>query len=322
MIRFGIVGAGRIARKFAEDIQVVNDAKVVAIASRSMERAKSFQADFSLEYAFDSYEKMAKSGLIDAVYIATPHNFHKDHSILFLQHKIPVICEKPISVNSTELAEMIQVAKENNTLLMEAMWTRFLPVTKFLLKIIQENKLGKIQHMDISFGFDLMKDANEEGRIMNPNLAGGSLLDVGIYPVTYQYILNGNKYRKQNSKAEFYHNGIDLRVETSLEYQNKSTAHLICAIDEFLDNIATIVFENGTVVIPNFWSAQELVVNNEVIKLPHKSGGFEYQIESFIETIQKGQVQNDLVPHQHSIDVMEVMDQIRQDIGLKYPFEK
>ena len=322
MIRFGIVGAGRIARKFAEDIRVVEDAKAVAIASRSLDRAKAFQKDFALDYAFDSYHDMAKSGKIDAVYIATTHNFHKEHSILFLKHKIPVICEKPISVNTKELLEMIQVAKENNVLLMEAMWTRFLPATKFVLDIIRNKELGIIKTMNISFGFDLKSQRTDDDRILNLDLAGGALLDVGIYPVTYQYLLNGNEYTKTSSNAEFYKTGIDLRVNTHLEYENGVVATLECAVDEYLDNICTIQFEDGEVVIPNFWSSEEVFVNGKSHKFPHKSDGFEYQIESFVDTLKKGQIENNLMTYKASTEVMEVMDQIREEIGLKYPFEK
>ena len=191
MIKFGIIGAGAIARRFANDIRLANNAELVAVASRSLAKAKVFCEEFGAEFAFGSYEELVKSSKVDAIYVATPHSYHYNHTMLSLENGLHVLCEKPIAVNKNQLTRMINKAKEEKLVLMEALWSRFLPGTKKVKEIIDSKVYGEIKQMEFAFGFEIAEDYPQEGRLLNPNLAGGSLLDLGIYPVSImQYFTN------------------------------------------------------------------------------------------------------------------------------------
>ncbi|MCL4127600.1 UNVERIFIED_CONTAM: hypothetical protein GTU68_056476 [Idotea baltica] len=180
-INWGIIGCGKIANKFATDLATIEDAALVAVASRNQENANDFAQKHNAKKAYNSYETLAKDANVDAVYIATPHSFHKEHSILCLQNKKAVLCEKPFAMNLQEVEQMIAVAKENNTLLMEALWTYFLPHFNFVLEIIKQEKFGKLQELKADFGFST--PYNTESRLFKKEVGGGSLLDIGIYPI-------------------------------------------------------------------------------------------------------------------------------------------
>lgn len=323
MIRFGVVGAGNIAHKFLRDIRAVDNAVVTAVASRSLAKAKTFASQYDIVHAFEGYEAMASSDVIDAVYIATPHNFHKEHSILFMTHKKHVLCEKPIAVNQAELQEMIVVATTHKVVLMEAMWTRFLPAIRALQSILEEGSFGSLQSLEVSFGFPLTDHATADGRLMNRDLAGGSLLDLGVYCVTMFQLVSSDPIATFASSALMSKTGVDLMttVDITLDNQQKTIVQLSCAQDRLLSKSAILTMEHGTIEVPDFWSATSLIVNGVTQQFPHKESGFEYEIEHFVETIESNQQEDSIMTHHESMRVMALLDRIRDSIGLKYPFE-
>lgn len=321
MIRFGIVGAGGIAEKFAEDIKCVKNAKAVAIASRDLVRANRFKEKFGLNYAFDSYEEMAKSDLIDAVYIATPHNFHKEQSIMFMDHKKHVLCEKPIAVNLKQFEEMVLSSKNNKVLLMEAMWTKFLPATQKVIEEANSGKLGKFKHAYIEFGQDLRHVGGDNGRLFNMNLAGGCLLDMGIYPLSYTLNLTDSSVKSIEAKADFYHTGVDVKSVVDFTFEDGSSAKLISSFMEVLDAPSVFEFEKGNIIVDHFHCSEKVTINDKVYKYPHISGGFEYEIESFSKTIEDGFLENKIMTHEQTRKSMNLLDRTRKVLGLKYPFE-
>lgn len=323
MIRFGIVGAGNIARKFASDIAAVEGAVITAVASRSLDKANKFKSEFGIPYAFEGYHKMALSDHIDAVYIATPHNFHKENSILFLNHKKHVLCEKPIAVNTSELEDMIASANENNCLLMEAMWTRYLPAMRRLHDLLQEQSFGRLTHMDVSFGFNLVEDKTESSRLLNPHLAGGSLLDLGVYFASFFRFVTTDPIKSMSTSALISTTDVDLMTAVDLVLDNdvQTTVHMESAMDRSLSNLARLEFEHGTIEIPNFWSTQSIIINGETEDYPHKIAGFEYEIQHFVDTLNEGLLEDPIMTHQASLEVMELLDKIREKIKLKFPFE-
>ncbi len=322
MIRFGIVGAGVIAHKFAEDITKVEDVKLVAVASRNLEKAKAFQTMYQLDYAFGSYEEMANSKTINAVYIATPHNFHKAQSILFMDHKIHVLCEKPIAVNLGELDEMINSAVKNDVLLMEAMWTRFLPSSQYVKAVVDSEKFGKLNHVVLEFGYELIQNYPIEKRLLNPELAGGSLLDLGVYPISFLMHVNRNKIENIAASARFHETGVDLETQISISFENGSTANLKCSMDTDLNAPGVLEFEKGTITIEDFSRSKKLYLNETTIEMPFTGGGFNYQIDSFVKTLNNNLLENDIMNYEESRKVMKIMDEVREIINLKYPFEK
>ncbi|BCR35768.1 Gfo/Idh/MocA family protein [Mariniplasma anaerobium] len=321
MIRFGIVGAGGIAEKFATDIKSVKNAKAVAIASRDLERANKFKDKFNLDYAFDSYEKMAESDLIDAVYIATPHSFHKEQSIMFMNHKKHVLCEKPIAVNSQQFEDMVVSSQKNKVLLMEAMWTKFLPATIKLREVVHSGVLGKLKHAYIEFGQDLRHIGGDTGRLFNMNLAGGCLLDMGIYPLSYTLNLTDSSVKTIKAKAEFHHTGVDTKSIVDFVFDDGSSAKLISSFMEVLDAPSVFEFEKGNIVVDHFHKSEKVIIKDKTYYFPHVSGGFEYEIEAFSKTIEDGLLENDIMTHEQTRKSMKLLDRTRKVFGLKYPFE-
>ena len=181
IINWGILGPGKIAKKFALGLSYVPNANLYAAASRSLEKAKDFSAEMGADKAYGSYTEMLNDPKVDAIYIATPHVFHYEHTLLCLKHKKHVLCEKPFAMNKDQVKEMIDFAQKQDTFLMEAMWTHFLPHFKYTKEVIKSGKYGKVLAMEADFGFDAPFNANS--RIYNKSLGGGSLLDIGIYPI-------------------------------------------------------------------------------------------------------------------------------------------
>ncbi len=255
---FAILGLGNIARKFAHDVALIPDAKLVAVGSRSLERAQAFAADFGVEYAAGDYAATFAGPRVDAVYIATPHVTHRELTLLCLEQGIPVLCEKPLGLNLSEVEDMVRVARERNVYLMEALWTRFLPDTLKLKEMIDAGLIGEIESIRADFGFrakDLlpalqpspapaaahkppstMRDPNEaepdlgtapdlsRNRILNPALGGGALLDIGIYPQFLSQFLLGEPVEIQ-AMARLSPQGVDLDTQVTCRHANGRLSH-------------------------------------------------------------------------------------------------
>jgi len=206
-INWGIIGAGNISSYFATALNGMENTKITAVASRNLEKAKEFAEKYSCSKAYGSYEELANDSEIDVVYIGTPHTEHKGNAELCLKSGKSVLCEKPFTLNEKDTRYLAQLAKEHNLFLMEAMWTKFLPVTKQVKNWIAEGKIGKVKNMKISFGFQA--EINEANRLFNYELAGGALLDVGVYPINYAVHLIGSLPKKVVSTAVLLPNGID-----------------------------------------------------------------------------------------------------------------
>ena len=321
MIRYGIVGASGIAKKFARDILYTTNSKLVAVSARTKEKAKEYKEFYNVEYAYSSYESLAKSDKIDAVYIATPHNFHYEQAILFMKNKKHVLIEKPISVNTKELLEMIQVAKDNNVLMMEAMWTHFLPSAKFIKKIINNEETGKLIEAHIDFGYSLIEDYPKERRLLNMNLAGGSLLDMGIYPVGYYLYLQKAPIKTIEAKASFSSTGIDLGCDILITDTLNGKIYLKSRINEYLPNNAKLIYEFKTIEIIDFSRSSEIYIDGFKIDIDYLGEGFSYEIESFSDGIINNLKENSIRPFSSMIKSMQTLDKIRDIIKLKYPFE-
>ncbi len=251
-IRWGILGLGKIAHAFASDIQHVPNAELYAVASRDGHKAKAFAKQYNVKRSYDSYELLAEDQQIDAVYIASPHAMHKAHSILCMNHKKAVLCEKPLALNTDQLNEMMHSAKANNVLLMEAMWTAFLPHFQSAMKEIRDGKIGRITHIEADFGFQAA--FHPESRLMNKRLGGGSLMDIGIYPVFLALsVLGIPKHIEAN--ATYFETGVDASCHIVFTHRNHARAVLDCTFLEHTPTSATITGEKGKIIIhPKFHS--------------------------------------------------------------------
>ncbi|MBQ7338768.1 MAG: Gfo/Idh/MocA family oxidoreductase [Clostridia bacterium] len=321
-IRWGIVGPGSIANRFANAVKNVAGAEVTAVASRSADRAREFADKHNIPNAFASYEEMANSTAVDAVYIATPHPFHKPYAELFLKAKKHVLCEKPICVNAKEAIDITECAKQNNVFLMEAMWTRFLPAIEEAVRVAQSGEIGEIRGVRAEFCF--YSSPSPTSRLYAPELAGGALLDVGVYCLNFVAAFLGNDPEEIRSIANVQ-NGADYQTDVLLKYQGGAIASISAAVNVSKPVVGYVYGTKGYIRVPHFFGATEFFVNtnNEERRVhkPYIGDGFEEQIEEACSCIRNGKTQSDKMPMSESIKIMEQMDAVRKQIQLVYPFE-
>ncbi|HHX62047.1 MAG TPA: Gfo/Idh/MocA family oxidoreductase [Epulopiscium sp.] len=316
-IRFGIIGAGRIAQKFAKGIGFVEDAQLVAIASRSLESANTFGDLFSIEKRYGSYEELAKDADVDVVYIATPNGLHKEHTILCLKNKKAVICEKPFGASKAEVEEMIRVAKDKGVFLMEAMWTRFIPVVKAVKELIEQGVIGNVKMIKGDFGFK--SKSNYDDIRFNKALAGGSLMDVGIYPVSFASMIYKAQPTNIKAIAHIGQTGIDEQTAMVFGYENGQMALLSCAITTQTPQNIYIIGENGHIHIPDAWYAQKAILklhdsDERVIDLPIEGNGYNYEVQEVVSCLQNGQLESDTIPLQETLEIIDTLDKIKVTI--------
>lgn len=321
-IRWGIVGAGNIANKFAVAVKNVKGASLAAVASKTEGKGKAFADKYGIENVFSSYEEMAKSELVDAVYIATPHPFHKPCAEIFLNAKKHVLCEKPICVNAAEATKLKECAKENGVFLMEAMWTRFLPAIKEAVRLVKSGEIGEIRGLMGDFCYYSTPD--EEAKIFRNDMAGGSLLDVGIYGLNFAAIFLGDNPEKIVALSDVA-NGVDCQTNVLLKYKSGAIASLSSAINVTKPGTGYIFGTKGHIALPYFYAAQEVIVRcgeeERCIKKPSIGAGFEEEIIEAVNCIRAGKTESDVMPLSESIRILKEMDEIREQINLKYPFD-
>ena len=319
LIRWGIIGLGHIAKKFAQDLATVNGSVLHAVASRNSDRASTFAHTFNATFSYDSYDLLVKDPLVDAIYIATPHSFHKEHTILCLQHKKAVLCEKPFAMNLKEVEEMISVSKSENTLLMEALWTTFLPHYQFVMNFLKNKTFGRIIHLEADFGFK--STHSKESRVLKKELGGGSLLDIGIYPV-FAALSSLGVPKTIQADATYYKNGADSSCHIIFNYDD-SKAILKSTFLEETPTEATFTCEQGIVRINTRFhqpSTVALIQNGkeELIDFSVKTLGYNFEIEHFNQLLRDGKKESDLMSFSMSKDIITTLDRIRKQINLNY----
>lgn len=321
-IRFGIVGTGTIAHRFAEAIKNVPEAELVAVASRTSENAEKFGNEFNIPVRFDSYKKMAQSDLIDAAYIAVPHSGHIGCSCLMMRGGKHVICEKPMAVNTREAEEMFSCAKENNVLLMEAMWARLVPGTIKLLQLVEDGVLGEIRGVEGKFCYTMDEDEMDH-HVFKLENGGGSLLDVGVYGLNFASWYLGKDVAEINAQSDFY-NGTDSHTCAILKYKNGGIAELSSATLLRKPNEGYVYGTKGYAHVNRFYAPQEieLVFNDgrrETIATPYRGNGFEEQIAHFCRCVSNGLTQSPVITPEQTLYITKQMDEIRKLVGVVYP---
>lgn len=322
MVNWGIVGPGNIANKFAKCIKNVNGASLLGVASRDREKAQEFAQKYGAPLVFSSYEEMAQSKEIQAVYIATPHPFHLPCAQLFLKNKKHVLCEKPLCVNEEQAKKLKECAKENNVFLMEAMWTRFLPAIKEAVKMVQDGVIGDVLSLQADFCY---RSQNPElSKVYKNEMAGGGILDVGVYGLHFASLFLGDKVKSIEpcSKVE---NGVDLHTVVNIKYENGSIATVSSAININKPASAYIYGTKGYIYFPCFFAAQDFYTDingqREHIVKNSLGDGFEEEIIEACTCIEQGKTQSDILPINETIRIIKQMDYIRQKIGVKYPMD-
>ena len=325
-IKWGIIGAGRISSTFATALNSMGDTEITAVASRDSERAKEFSERFKIKKAYTSYEELAKDPEIDVVYIGTPHTEHKANAALCIMNGKAVLCEKTFTLNQTDTQYLIDLAKEHNVFLMEAMWTKFLPTTKVVKKWIQDKIIGEVKYINIGFGFQC--DFDPKSRLFDLQVAGGALLDVGIYPITYVIHMMGKLPDKVVSSAYLGKSGVDEMNVIAMSYKEGTIADLNSSISVNSGKDAVIIGDKGKIVVPNFWTAEsaEVYDNNrnlvDAFLHPFTANGYVYEAEEVNRCLREGKKESDLLPLKDTLDIIKIMDEIRADWGLVYPQER
>jgi len=320
---WGILGPGGIAKAFAEDLKRLDGHSIAAVGSRTLSNAQSFANTFG-GTAYGSYEELVADPQVDAIYVATPHPAHKENVILALNAGKPVLCEKPFAVNATEAQQMVDAANKNGVALMEAMWARFLPHYAQVREIIQSGVLGKIHTIHADHG-QRLADQNIP-RLVEPALAGGALLDLGIYPVSFAHMILGNP-SKITSSAVLTDKGVDAQTSMIFDYASGAQAVLNTTMIEQTPCRAVVAGLHGWLEIDRtFYNPASMrVVLNDGATTEYPSSyvghGLREQAEVFKQLVTSGQQQSQILNWQDTVDIMNTLDQVRSQIGLKYPFE-
>lgn len=323
-IRWGILGPGGIAHKFAAGLKVIPDAEIVAVGSRDRQRADAFADTFNVLYRHDSYGELVNNPEVDVVYVATPHPFHKACAILCLEAGKAVLCEKPFTVDAEQAEALIACAREHKQFLMEAMWTRFIPVMVKVREWLADGVIGEPRMLTADFGNQVGLTAeNMKGRLFALELAGGAMLDIGVYTVSLASMVFGVP-TKITSLAHIGETGVDEQAAVLLGYDAGQIASLSCAITTRTSQDARIFGTKGAIHIPNFsraTSATLEVLGEEPlqIEIPFTDNGFEYQVLEVMNCLRAGKLESDVMPLDESLSIVKTMDTVREQWGLKYP---
>ena len=322
--KWGILGPGNISHKFAKGLEVLDNAELYAVVSRSTEKAENFGEKYHIKKRYSNYKDFCNDKDIDIVYIATPHPMHKKFCIMCMEAGKSVLCEKPIAINEKELIEMIDCAKKNNVFFMEAMWTRFLPSIVKVRELLTSNKIGTIKRVTADFAFNAIA---KEGRLYELELGGGALLDVGVYVLSLATMILGSKPQKINSISYIGETGVDERTNIIMEYENGISAELFCGISINTIDDAYLYGEKGYIRIPSFWHSERIIVKmfdeneEQIIDLPILSTGYNYEAEEVMKCMDNCLSESKIMSLNESLEVMKIMDVLRKQWGLKYPME-
>jgi len=321
-IRWGIVGPGKIAHKFAQGLASLPDAKLFAVASRSEERAREFARQYKAPFFYQGYENITRNPDVDIVYIATPHPYHYENALMCLENGKPVLCEKPFTITRGQLQRIVDTSRSKKVFLMEAIWTRFLPTIQKVIEIRDSGKLGTIRAIYADFGFKAPVDYN--GRLYNLDLGGGALLDIGIYPVFLSLLLLG-KPADVKSNAVLSETGADESCSMIFKYGNGAIANLACTFTTDTPIEANIIFEEGRIRINRRWFAPSSIVITESnektqeLTFEYKGNGYHFEAEEAMKCLEKGMIECPDLTLDFSLELMGLLDEIRGQCGIHYP---
>ena len=323
-IRWGILGAGRIAQKFASDLTLVEDAILFAIASRGKANTEVFAGLYPSALQYNSYEALVQNPDIDVIYIATPHGLHYEHAMLCLQHGKAVLCEKAFALNAQQAKEMIAAANAQRVFLMEALWSKFTPQWQKMMEIIRDGQLGEIKNVLINFGF--IPQAPVADRLYNPALGGGTLLDIGIYNVFYALSALGKPDHIEACMTAAA-TGVDEQCAVLFRYNNGAMAQLFSSYSTHLATEADISGNNGRIRLTHRFYTPDTTIefypgradSKTIIPVQRVEGfGYHYEARHVGECLRKGLTESPVMTHADTLLLMETMDEIRRKAGIRY----
>ncbi|MCF6297927.1 MAG: Gfo/Idh/MocA family oxidoreductase [Flavobacteriaceae bacterium] len=322
-IKWGIIGCGNIANKFASDLALIDDAELTAVASRSMEKANEFAQKYNSEKAYNSYDALFLDANVDIVYIATPHISHAELSIKAMEHGKHVLCEKPLALNKKEAVAIFETSKRTNRFFMEALWTRFNPSLIAIKKLIDDGEIGEIKFINVDFSFKT--DKSLDSRVLNIDLGGGTILDIGIYPAFLVYLLLG--VPKEILAKSIFHDTTKCDIQTSIIFHyDTAQAIIYSGFVSKSDLVARISGTSGQIHLHKPWFVAQgytLIKNDneQVFNLSTTGIGFSHEIIECHNCLRANEIESDYWSHQHSLDLISILDNVREQVGLKYPQE-
>ncbi|MEM7359037.1 MAG: Gfo/Idh/MocA family oxidoreductase [Pseudomonadota bacterium] len=321
--RWALIGPGWIAAKFVEALSAPGCGQLQGVLASSNEKGQAFLSEQGIPGArvYSDINALLADEKVDAVYISTPHNSHHYFAAECLRRGLPVLCEKPLTVNLFESRQLVDIARQNSVFLMEAMWSKLLPVWQRAKQIIDEGELGQIDFLSANMGYKF--EYSPTARLFNPALAGGILMDMGVYTVALANWLLAQSPEQINASAEMAGSGVDQKTQVRLRYKNGITTQFLHTAQTIPDNCFWIVGTRGKLCINSmFWQAERLQVelNDEwrVETHPLECNGFEYQLREVIQCLENGLVESPRVSHAATLGTMQVLDQIREQIGLRF----
>lgn len=311
VIRWGFIGLGNIAHKFAEGLTEVQHATLHAVASSSKERAKAFAEQHGAECAYGNYEALAKAPDVDVVYIASYNTRHFEHAKLCLENGKHVLCEKPLTTKSRESKLLFELARKQNLFFMEALWTLFMPSVAFVQSLMESQEYGALQRIDATFGFPAAE--RNSARLYEPGLGGGALYDIGIYPIFLAHRFLGKPLRidKQVERGE---TGVDIYSSFTFHYPN-AKANLSCSFKEFQENEAHFYFEKAKVVFGSMWHMPthvSIITSGEEKEVPMNwiGNGYNYEAQFVTNELLQGKTSQDFIPEAFSVNVLKIIEQL------------
>ena len=325
-MRVGILGAGPIAGKMADTIARIPDVENYAVASRDLKKAEEFAKIHGISKAYGSYEELLSDSSADLIYIALPHSHHYEWTLEAFNHGRNVLCEKAFAVNAGQAEEMIQIARDKNLLLAEAIWTRYMPSRTIIDEIIKSGIIGELKSVCANLGYKI----NHVKRLTDPALAGGSLLDLTVYPLNFASMVWGDDYTRMEAFCTYTDTGVDGQDTVSLFYPDGRTASLFTTIYSATDRRGMIYGTNGYIEVININNPEKIIVfvnsNNRPVlykeySIPEQISGYEYEVLSCKKAMEEGKCECPEMPHEETLRIMKQMDEIRKKFGIVYPCE-
>lgn len=322
-MKVGILGAGRIAVTLAETMNKMPEVECYGVASRNLEKAEQFAKDHGFQHAFGSYESMLADKEVKLIYIATPHSHHYQHIKMCLEAGKHVLCEKSFTVNEKQAAEVMRLAEEKNLLLTEAIWTRYMPSRKIIDDLLAEKVIGDVMKLTANLCYPI----TDKERIVTPKLAGGTLLDVGVYTLNFSYMHFGDKVKEMHSVVQKTDEGIDRENAIVLVYEDGKMAVLNSGIEGRSDRQGVFYGSKGYMIVENINNPEAIKIydtNGKLIRevgVPEQITGYEYEIRESISCIEEGKTECPSMPHTETVKMMRVMDELRKSWKMKYPDE-
>ena len=322
--KMAILGTGGIASVMADTISRMDSVECWAVGSRSLEKAQAFAEKYGFQRAYGSYEELAEDGETELVYIATPHSEHFENAMLCIRNRKPVLCEKAFTANAGQARELLAYAEQEGVFITEAMWVRYMPMLETIRRELADGVIGEPTMLTANLGYLI----DQVPRLQRPELAGGALLDVGVYPLNFARMLFGGQVARISSACTLTDTGVDEQDSITLFYEDGRVAQLAASMKGLSDRRGTVYGTKGFLVIENVNNFESMTVydtGRRVVKhleRPGQISGYEYEVEACIRALSEGKLECEEMPHAETIQVMELMDGLRREWGVTFPFEK